>query len=204
MCLAIYTNGWAEGRSKCISVYVHLMQGDFDDKLEWPFQGDVHVQLLSWEEGTRVEGSKESTHTRVIPFDESAQECTTAGRIVGRDRAELCKFSSHQEVKFEKWLPENTCIQDTAAVIFISQTACGNFVLNNITYNLTIIKYTYLVLYVVCHIKAACACWETTPCRAKFHLPDLLTRLCSTSIQRYMMNILSVRYHSYVHVLKVA
>ena len=71
------------------SVYVHLMRGNFDDKLKLPFRGDFHVQLLSWEEGTRVEGSKESAHTRVIPFDESAQECTTA---VGRDRAELCKF----------------------------------------------------------------------------------------------------------------
>ena len=106
MCLAIYANGWAEGRSKCISVYVHLMQGEFDSKLEWPFRGVVHIQLLSWEEG----GEKEP-HTRVIPFDESAQECT-AGRVVRGERAELghglCKFASHRDIR-AKYL-KNDCL----------------------------------------------------------------------------------------------
>ena len=109
MCLAVYANGWAEGRSKCISVYVHLMRGDFDDKLEWPFRGDVHVELLSWEEGG--EDAKESTHTRVIPFDESAQEWTAGGRIVGGERAEtgrgLCKFALHRDIRV-KYL-KNDC-----------------------------------------------------------------------------------------------
>ena len=82
-----------------MSVYVHLMQGEFDDKLEWPFQGEVHLQLQSWEEGGA--NSKEP-HSRVIPFDESAQECT-AGRVVGGERAEfgrgLCKFASHRDIQ---------------------------------------------------------------------------------------------------------
>ena len=97
MCLAVYANSMYEGRGKCISVYVHLMQGEFD-KLEWPFRGEVHVQLVSWEEGG--ENSKQS-HSRVIPFDESAQEYT-AGRVIGREiqRAEfgrgLCKLTLHR------------------------------------------------------------------------------------------------------------
>ena len=111
MCLAVYANGWAEGRSKCISVYVHLMQGEFDDKLERPFQSNIHIELLSWEE--EGEGSKESAHTRVIPFDESEQECTAAGRVVGGDRAEigrgLCKFASHQDIQ-AKYL-KNDCLK---------------------------------------------------------------------------------------------
>ena len=73
------------------------MQGDFDEKLEWPFRGDVHIELLNWEEG----GEKDP-HVRVIPFDETAQECT-AGRVVGGERAEfgrgLCKFASHQDIR---------------------------------------------------------------------------------------------------------
>jgi TNF receptor-associated factor 4 len=113
MCLAVYANGWAEGRSKCISVYVHLMRGEFDNKLEWPFWGNVHVQLQSWEE----EGGKDSkeSHTRVIPFDESAQvlECTASDRVVGGERAELgrglCKFASHLDVR-AKYL-KNDCLK---------------------------------------------------------------------------------------------
>jgi TNF receptor-associated factor 4 len=113
MCLAVFANGWAEGRSKCISVYVHLMQGEFDDKIEWPFRGDVHVELLSWMEGGG-ENSKES-HTRVIPFDESAQvlEYTAAGRVVGGEMAEigrgLCKFASHRDIR-AKYL-KNDCLK---------------------------------------------------------------------------------------------
>ena len=76
------------------------MQGEFDDKFEWPFWADIHVRLLSWEEG---EEDLKELHTRVIPFDESAQECTAACRVVGGDRAEighgLCIFASHQDVR---------------------------------------------------------------------------------------------------------
>ena len=105
MCLAVYANGWAGGRSKCIAVYVHLMRGEFDDQLEWPFRGDVHVQLLNWE------GDKES-HTKMIPFDGTAQE-STAGRVVGGERVEtgrgLCKFASHRDIR-AKYL-RNDCLK---------------------------------------------------------------------------------------------
>ena len=49
----------------------------------------------------------------MIPFDESAQECTAAGRIVGGDRAEigrgLCKFASYHDVQ-AKYL-KNDCLK---------------------------------------------------------------------------------------------
>ena len=39
----------------------------------------------------------------MIPFDELAQECTAAGRIMGGERAEigrgLCKFTLHRDVQ---------------------------------------------------------------------------------------------------------
>lgn len=46
MCLGVNSNGWGHGKGTHVSLYVFLMQGEFDDQLKWPFQGHVTVQLL--------------------------------------------------------------------------------------------------------------------------------------------------------------
>ncbi|XP_019856710.1 PREDICTED: TNF receptor-associated factor 6-like [Amphimedon queenslandica] len=47
MCLRVYTNGCSEVRGSHISLYVYLMKSDHDHKLEWPFRGTIHVQILN-------------------------------------------------------------------------------------------------------------------------------------------------------------
>ena len=47
MCLRVYTNGCTDVRGTHISCYVYLMKGEYDDTLEWPFRGTVHVQILN-------------------------------------------------------------------------------------------------------------------------------------------------------------
>ena len=51
MCLGVNANGWGHGNGTHVSVYVFLMQGEFDDQLKWPFQGHVIIQLLDQETG---------------------------------------------------------------------------------------------------------------------------------------------------------
>ena len=46
MCLRIDPNGSASGRGTHLSVFVCLMQGEFDDQLKWPFQGDITVKVV--------------------------------------------------------------------------------------------------------------------------------------------------------------
>ena len=46
MCLNVN----ASGSSDDVSVYVRLMAGDNDDKLRWPFVGDIDIMLLNWRE----------------------------------------------------------------------------------------------------------------------------------------------------------
>lgn len=46
MCLAIYTNGNTESRGTHVSVYLHLMHGENDDYLPWPFPGAVITILF--------------------------------------------------------------------------------------------------------------------------------------------------------------
>ena len=45
MCLRVDANGNGDGKGTHVSVFVHLMRGEFDDLLKWPFRGEVTIQL---------------------------------------------------------------------------------------------------------------------------------------------------------------
>ena len=47
MCVRIAANGEDEGQGTHLSLYIHLMAGRNDDKLSWPFRGEVKVQLIN-------------------------------------------------------------------------------------------------------------------------------------------------------------
>ena len=41
-------NGHGEGKDTHISIGANLMRGDYDNSLQWPFEGDVVIELLNW------------------------------------------------------------------------------------------------------------------------------------------------------------
>ena len=45
MRLNVYANGFGSGKGTHVSVYVCLMRGEFDDLLQWPFNGKVSITL---------------------------------------------------------------------------------------------------------------------------------------------------------------
>ena len=47
MCIGVDANGFASCEGKYISVFSVLMRGDFDNDLQWPFQGTITIQLLN-------------------------------------------------------------------------------------------------------------------------------------------------------------
>ena len=47
MCVGIYANGYGERKGTHTAVSVHLMKGEFDDQLKWPFRGQITTRLLS-------------------------------------------------------------------------------------------------------------------------------------------------------------
>ena len=48
MCLMVHPNGYKEVRGSHVSIYIHMMSGEFDDHLQWPFPGAiVNVSALS-------------------------------------------------------------------------------------------------------------------------------------------------------------
>ena len=42
--------GFGNGKDTHISVHVYLMKGENDAMLQWPFSGDITIQLLNWRE----------------------------------------------------------------------------------------------------------------------------------------------------------
>ena len=53
LCILLYSNGQGDGKNTHIAVYVCLMTGEYDDQLQWPFVGDVIIQLLNWKENKK-------------------------------------------------------------------------------------------------------------------------------------------------------
>ena len=46
MCLNLSPNGYGSGKGTHLGVFFHLMRGEFDDQLKWPFRGDITYQLV--------------------------------------------------------------------------------------------------------------------------------------------------------------
>ena len=47
MCIRVKAAGSGPGKGTHISVYIHLMHGEYDEFLQWPFRGEVTIQLIN-------------------------------------------------------------------------------------------------------------------------------------------------------------
>ena len=107
MCLRVDADGYDIGKGTHVAVLVHLMRGEYDDQLKWPFRGDIMIQLLNQR---RDEGHLE----RSAHFDDRTSDIT-AGRVVGRQRAPSGKgyqFIAHNELSTEgKEFLKNDCLK---------------------------------------------------------------------------------------------
>lgn len=76
MCLRVDANGHGQGKHTHTSVYIHLMKGEFDDHLKWPFRGEVTVKLLNQKQGR-------GHHAGTVSFTDD----TPGGRVREGERA---------------------------------------------------------------------------------------------------------------------
>ena len=70
MSIRVDANGAGANDDTCVSVYAHLMRGDFDDNLPWPCREAITIQLLN-------QLQDRSHHTHTIKFS----ECTNLRSI---------------------------------------------------------------------------------------------------------------------------
>ena len=66
MCLSVYANGTGQGYGSHVSVFAHIMRGEYDDELSWPYRGTVTVSLVMEDEDDYEEDFKFNSRSRAI------------------------------------------------------------------------------------------------------------------------------------------
>jgi TNF receptor-associated factor 4 len=79
MCLGVVANGIDRDKGTHISVFVHMMQGEFDDDLKWPFRGKFTINMVNQEE--------DKNHvTWIMKLDRDSGPAVVTDRVVGAAR----------------------------------------------------------------------------------------------------------------------
>ena len=61
----VFANGVGRGKGTHVSLFVCLMKGENDQNQQWPFEGDISIQMLNWRDDSQ---HKEA----IISFNDSA------------------------------------------------------------------------------------------------------------------------------------
>ena len=78
-CVDVYPQGNGSGKGTHVSVYTHLMKGQFDDHLKWPFRGEITIQIVN------QDGDHDHVE-KTIDYDDEAPD-GIAGRVTGKNKA---------------------------------------------------------------------------------------------------------------------
>ena len=63
--IMVFANGVGRGKGTHVSLFVCLMKGENDQNQQWPFEGDISIQMLNWRNDSQ---HKEA----IISFNDSA------------------------------------------------------------------------------------------------------------------------------------
>ena len=73
MYFRVYCGGYGAGKGTHVSMYACLLKGEDDDSLEWPFCGDITVEVLNWhgdhdhyKNVLSLDSPDDDTHARVM------------------------------------------------------------------------------------------------------------------------------------------
>lgn len=99
MCIRVYVNGDREARGTCVSVYMEVVQGKFDEQLSWPVVGKVYITLLNQLEDR-------GHHCRTMNI--RAEENTHVGNTWG-----YYEFIPHSELICEHYSYAQYLLDDT-------------------------------------------------------------------------------------------
>ena len=103
--ILVYPNGRGNWKNRYVSLFVHLMKGENDNNLTFPFRGDILVQIVNWKE--------DKNHAeRLIEFNEKtdpkgeygARVAGLAGLLSGRQYRGygFPNFLSHKFLEFDR------------------------------------------------------------------------------------------------------
>ena len=96
-CVYVYPQGNGDGKGTHVSIYTHLMKGQFDDHLKWPFRGEITIQIVN------QDGDHDHVE-KTIPYNDETPD-DSAGRVTGKNWASgwgLCTFLAHAHLDYNR------------------------------------------------------------------------------------------------------
>ena len=93
--LNVCPNGVGRGSGTHLSVYAQLMSGKYDNELEWPFEGDIRVELLNWRADKNHHSDTASFNRYPDPDRKSTSRVTDQETATGFG---LSQFISHTDL----------------------------------------------------------------------------------------------------------
>ena len=77
----VWPKGSGTGSGTHLTVYVQLMRGEYDNELEWPFEGDITVELLNWR-------ADKNHYSGTFPFNRYYDpDGTSTSRVTSKETA---------------------------------------------------------------------------------------------------------------------
>ena len=119
-CLQVYTNGYSKSRGSYLSVFAKLMRGEYDNKLEWPFEGDIRVELLNWR-------ADKDHHSHTISFDRyhdpdgiSTSRLTNQETAIGYGSAQFISHTDLAPTTNTEYLRDDYLKLRVSAIVYYS------------------------------------------------------------------------------------
>lgn len=110
MCLGVHANGFQEFSDKgaYVTVHVLMMKGVNDDSLQWPYQGNIYIELLNWREDSHHE-------KKVVKFEAIvSQQGYFGNRVTKGEKATrgkgIGKFIAHSDLNDESIAIRRQCL----------------------------------------------------------------------------------------------
>ena len=95
MCIGVYPNGDGKAKGTHVSVYAHLMKGENDDYLPWPFTGKVTIELLN-----QLEDNNHRSKTTTFPADGEVSRRVVTGERASSGRG-YSLYISHSVLTYK-------------------------------------------------------------------------------------------------------
>ena len=90
--LRVYANGFSRGKGTHVSISACLMRGEHDQHLQWPFTGEMIIELLNWKEDKQH-------HTVMLSIDVSSCFNRVIEEIFGMSCG-MPKFIKHSSLSY--------------------------------------------------------------------------------------------------------
>ena len=144
LCICVYANGKYRGAGSHVSIYIHMEAGPNDDKLKWPFEARITVQLINWKrDGNHVQ------HTMDIDRYDFASRRVMGSKVVGGGSGWPC-FISHKEL-LDTTSEDTLYMEDDTIRLRVLDIQCWDTAVTSSTGMLNIILY---ISWAMCNFRA--------------------------------------------------